>query len=68
MTAVLQCCWMLKMQLSDVLPGEAHKEIHVFLLLTAVARHVFIYCSIPIIFSSMKMAAGVFQQIILQIE
>ena len=58
------------MQLVDVLPGGARKEIHVHdTLPTAVARHVFIYCSVPIFLASLiKMAASAFQQIGLQVE
>ena len=55
----LQWCWMLTMQLVDVLPGGAHKKIHVDTFLTALTSDVFICCSIPIFLSSLiRMAAG----------
>ena len=47
------------MQLVDVLPGGAHKEIHVVTLSTALTSDVFICCSILSFLSSLvKMAAG----------
>ena len=60
---------MLKMQLVDVLPGGACKEIHVDTHPTAVARLVFTCCLIPIFLPSLiKVAASAFQQIGLQVD